>query len=208
MANHEAIYRGTKAMQLREKRQIVVFGVGAIGSNLVDHLARMGFGQIAVFDNDRVEKHNVHNQVYTKKQVGQLKVDALKAHVYNAVGVTIETDSRLVSAENIGRIAKKYPVDTIFVDAFDNEKSRMVLKENLKDCLHVGLSDSYLECAWQDRYLVPQRPPGVDVCEYPQARSIVVMSFMMAGEAICRFIEHGVRESNCFTLKDYKVSRY
>lgn len=207
MANHEAIYRGEKSMKLRETQQLVVFGVGAIGSNLVDHLTRMGFKKIAVFDKDRVEKDNIYNQVYDRKEVGKLKVEALKARVFNTTGVQLETEHRAVSKENIDKIVKKYP-NAIFVDCFDNEESRQLLYDHVKNCFHVGLADNYAESAWNNVYKVPKLLPGVDICEYPQARNVVLASVLMAAEAIVRFLENGEQRNLSFTLNDMKFSRY
>lgn len=54
-----------------------VIGAGALGSRLAIELARLGVNQLHVWDFDRVEEHNIANQFYTKKQIGQFKVDAL-----------------------------------------------------------------------------------------------------------------------------------
>ena len=39
-------------------------GAGAVGSNLVDNLARQGAENLCVVDRDRVEEHNVSTQVW------------------------------------------------------------------------------------------------------------------------------------------------
>lgn len=57
--HHEEIYRGKDLISKLGKYKITVCGVGALGSNLVDNLARQGFSNFKVIDMDRVESHNV-----------------------------------------------------------------------------------------------------------------------------------------------------
>lgn len=57
---------------------IHVIGVGAMGSRVVELLARLGVPKIHVWDMDTVEDKNVTNQVYFQYQVGQKKVDAIE----------------------------------------------------------------------------------------------------------------------------------
>lgn len=208
MANHEEIYRGKKAMLARQKQQIVVFGVGAVGSLLVDHLARMGFSKIAIYDKDRVEADNVLSQIYSRKDVGQLKVNAMKNMVFLATSVQLEVEHRAVTAENIVKIVKKFPTDSLFIDCFDNEISRRVLFHNIKNCLHIGLASEYAEIVWNDIYRVPKKPAGIDVCEYPQARNTTLMAVGTASEILISYFETGNKQSVAFTLNDLKITPY
>jgi molybdopterin/thiamine biosynthesis adenylyltransferase len=71
--------------------EVHVIGCGAIGSHLVDSLACMGIQNISVYDFDRVEGHNIPNQVFGMRHIGMLKVDALASHVKEKCGITIKT---------------------------------------------------------------------------------------------------------------------
>jgi len=54
-----------------------VIGLGGIGSALLLPLAKIGVGEIHIWDDDRVEAHNVPAQMlYRKSDVGRKKVDA------------------------------------------------------------------------------------------------------------------------------------
>lgn len=209
MANHEAIFRGDTTMKARAERQVVVFGVGALGSNLVDHFARIGFKKIALFDKDRIEGDNVNSQIYNQKEQGQLKVDAMKNRVYLINKTQVETEHRPVTKENIGKFIKKFPENSIFIDCFDNEESRRVLAENIKGCLlHLGVADNYAEIVFNESYRVPSRPPGIDICEYPQARSLSLVAVAIATEMLHVYMTTGKRNNYCFTLNDLKISTY
>ena len=59
-----------------KKWDATIIGVGAIGSNLAYLLAKMGIGQLVLYDDDRVEAHNIEPQMYTTHQLDMNKVDA------------------------------------------------------------------------------------------------------------------------------------
>lgn len=59
------------------KERINVIGCGAIGSWVVFFLLKMGFENIHVYDFDKVEEHNLPNQMFAEKHIGELKVDAI-----------------------------------------------------------------------------------------------------------------------------------
>lgn len=56
---------------------VTVIGAGAIGSAAVIALAKMGCGNVTVWDDDLLEEKNIPNQFCTVSAVGVQKVDAL-----------------------------------------------------------------------------------------------------------------------------------
>jgi molybdopterin/thiamine biosynthesis adenylyltransferase len=54
-----------------------IIGVGAIGSNVAMELVRLGIPKLIIWDTDIVEEHNITNQAYTVKDIGELKTDAI-----------------------------------------------------------------------------------------------------------------------------------
>lgn len=60
------------------KEVINIIGCGATGSTIAELLARFGLRNIKLWDFDTVESKNVANQVYTERDFGMKKVDALK----------------------------------------------------------------------------------------------------------------------------------
>ena len=57
-------------------KTITLIGVGATGSRIFEALINLGFSDIHLYDPDVVENHNIANQLYTAKDVGELKVHA------------------------------------------------------------------------------------------------------------------------------------
>lgn len=71
-------------------KPITVIGAGATGSYIVWLLAKMGCRDITVYDHDKVENHNLPNQVFGLEDIGKKKVIALAAAVEAGTGVKIK----------------------------------------------------------------------------------------------------------------------
>lgn|SRR3989338_1419976 len=68
-----------------EKTKIAVFGVGGIGSWMVNGLYQIGIGELRIVDPDIVEKSNLNRQLYYDTQdVGRNKVEVIKEKVRDA----------------------------------------------------------------------------------------------------------------------------
>jgi len=61
--------------------QIAIIGVGSIGSCLAIALNKLGFKNIIIIDDDKVEKHNPTTQFYFNQNVNQYKVHALSNYL-------------------------------------------------------------------------------------------------------------------------------
>lgn len=74
-----------------EDTPVHIIGVGAIGSNLAETLARLGVSNIIMYDFDKVVPYNVANQCYFENQVEMPKLDALK-QTLTAINSEIEVE--------------------------------------------------------------------------------------------------------------------
>lgn len=61
--------------------KISIVGCGGLGSNVAMNLIRAGISSIELIDFDVVSESNLNRQFYFRDQIGQLKVDALKANL-------------------------------------------------------------------------------------------------------------------------------
>jgi len=73
-SRQKEIFDNTKV----ENLPIHIIGAGATGSLLTVTLVKLGFQNINVYDFDTIEAHNIPNQMYFNKDIGRLKIDALK----------------------------------------------------------------------------------------------------------------------------------
>ena len=58
--------------------RIHIIGCGSVGATVAENLVRHGLTAITLWDFDEVESKNLANQIFRFKDVGKLKVDALK----------------------------------------------------------------------------------------------------------------------------------
>src|SRR6516165_7195606 len=203
--HHEAIYRGSEQIARLATQRLTICGAGALGSQLADNLARQGFRQVRVIDRDRVEEHNVSTQLYGESDVGAWKVEVLRQRLFRATGIEIEAMRKELDA----RTARTLLQDGgLVLDTFNNSASRQLVQEHCRalslPCLHVGLYADYGEVIWDERYRVPQDVAG-DVCDYPLARNLVLMTVAIASEEIIRWIVSGARNNWSVTLRDFAV---
>lgn len=204
---HEEQYRGAQLIEKMKSQALTICGAGAIGSNMTENLSRQGFSKISVIDYDRVDDHNRHTQVWSHRDVGQLKVNALQAYVYNIMGVKIIGINRTLDVSNVKKLL---PKGSIVIDGFDNSSARRIVSEYCSEhdieCLHAGLYRDCAEVCWNDSYRIPDDVKGMDVCEYPLARNVIMMAVSVASESLIRFLDTGAKENYMITLKDLKIA--
>ena len=75
----DVVYRRQEELLSTEQLTfpVSIVGAGGIGSPTALALAKLGCERIVVYDPDRVEPHNLPNQLYGPSDLGRYKVDAL-----------------------------------------------------------------------------------------------------------------------------------
>ncbi len=104
-----------------DNTRVMIAGAGAIGSQLATILARLNISMVVV-DNDKLEEHNIGNQVYTRKHLGLSKVEALRAIVRDVSDVDYKGIKSFIQDIQ----TDKYEVD-VFLGAIDNLAARFYL---------------------------------------------------------------------------------
>lgn len=172
---------------------IYVFGLGALGSNILVQLARAypntTFHGI---DFDKVEERNLRTQAYFMEHLNQPKAIAMAAVLhrinkkpkYNAINTRI--------TKPIG--VKK---DGLVLDCFDNLESREIVRKlQCDNILHVGFSPEFTaDIGWEGKdYSLPgEMKPGVDICTLDSAGPFIQFVCSFVCLQIVRFIEDGVK---------------
>ena len=72
---------------------IHIIGCGSVGSTIAENLARCGVRSMVLWDFDRVEEHNIVNQMFTKADVGKEKTEALKG-ILQSINPDIEIKTK------------------------------------------------------------------------------------------------------------------
>ena len=82
-ALQQALHKGLTAEQSQrlQAAKVAIVGLGGLGSNVALWLARLGVGQLLLYDFDKVELSNLNRQYYFLEDVGQYKATALLGHL-------------------------------------------------------------------------------------------------------------------------------
>ena len=73
---------GKQSIERLQKSKIAIFGVGGVGSYVVEGLARSGIGNFILVDNDEVSETNINRQIIaTTKTIGMPKVEVAKERI-------------------------------------------------------------------------------------------------------------------------------
>lgn len=203
---HELEYRGKKVLDSFSKH-IIICGCGAIGSNLAENLVRQGFTNFGLVDFDRVEAQNLNTQAYSIVDLGRLKVQSLASILYEVADeIDIVEYNIKLENKNVNKVLKNAD---LVIDTFDNTESRKLLKnwgiENKKPVLHAGLFEDYGEVIWNEKYNVPKMTESLDICDYPLARNIVMLTTVVLTEEIIKWCIGKDKNSFSITLKDLRI---
>ena len=73
---------GKKGSEILKNSKVAIFGIGGVGSYVVEGLARSGIGKFILVDNDTVSVTNINRQIIaTTKTVGMNKVEVAKNRI-------------------------------------------------------------------------------------------------------------------------------
>lgn len=109
------------------KASVIVFGVGGVGSYVVEALARAGVGNITVVDNDVVDVSNINRQLIAlNSTIGKDKVEVIKKRILDINPDCNVTAIKEYFDENSSIDLNKYDY---IIDAIDSVKSKLFLAE-------------------------------------------------------------------------------
>ena len=73
---------GEEGINKLHNSKVIVFGIGGVGSFVVEALTRAGVGNLILVDNDTICISNLNRQIHaTQATVGMIKVEAMKERV-------------------------------------------------------------------------------------------------------------------------------
>lgn len=73
---------GRKALEKLHESKVAIFGIGGVGSFVVEGLARAGVGQLVLVDSDQVSISNLNRQLLaTYKTIGRPKVEVMRERI-------------------------------------------------------------------------------------------------------------------------------
>lgn len=126
------IILGTEGVRRLAASTVMVLGVGGVGSNCIEALARGGVGTIIMFDHDVVSESNINRQAIAfHSTVGKRKVDVMAAMIRDINPETrVVARDEFVLSENLDSLLDEYlPAVDYVVDAIDTVSTKLALAE-------------------------------------------------------------------------------
>ena len=120
---------GEEGINKLHNSKVIVFGIGGVGSFVVEALTRACVGNLILVDNDTICISNLNRQIHaTQATVGMIKVEAMKERVISInPKCNVEAKQVFITADNISEII---PSDVDYVvDAIDTVTSKLALAE-------------------------------------------------------------------------------
>ena len=142
-ALQQALHKGLTAEQSQrlQAAKVAIVGLGGLGSNVALWLARLGVGQLLLYDFDKVELSNLNRQYYFLEDVGQYKATALLRHL-KAVNPYGNYHSRVVQLTE-DNLAELLSEAHIVCEALDKPEAKALLVNGVLE----SFPDKYLVSA-------------------------------------------------------------
>jgi tRNA A37 threonylcarbamoyladenosine dehydratase len=123
---------GEEAMEKLKKSTVAIFGIGGVGSYVVEGLARSGIGNFILVDKDEVAETNINRQIIaTTKTIGMDKVKVAKERILEInPDAKVEVFKEFYSKENSNTILNESI--SYVVDAIDTVTAKLTLIEECK----------------------------------------------------------------------------
>ena len=196
-ATKQALHKGLSPEQssLLQAAQVAIFGLGGLGSNVAMWLARLGVGQLLLYDFDRVELSNLNRQYYFVEDVGEYKAVALLKHL-RAVNPYGDYQSRVVrlTQDNLAELVDTAP---IICEALDKPETKALLVN--------GVLESF-----PDKFLVAASGlAGFGTSDSMQVRQITP-HFYLCGDGSSSFLDLplcGARVGLCAAQEALTIAR-
>lgn len=183
--------------------RIAVFGLGGVGSFVVEALARCGVGSLTLVDHDTVSLTNINRQLLAlHSTVGKSKVQVAKDRIYDIdEEILVHTYETFYNEDTAGMF--DFRSYDYIVDAIDTVSSKLLLIEKAKAC-----NTPILSCMGTGNKLNPSRFEIADisktsVCPLAKAvrvelrkRGIRKVKVLFSKERPIKGLDNGERKGN------------
>lgn len=125
---------GEEGVNKLASARIAVFGLGGVGSYVVEALARCGVGSLTLVDHDTVSLTNINRQLYAlRSTVGKSKVQIAKERIRDIdENILVHTYETFYNEDTAGMF-DFHSFDYV-VDAIDTVTSKLLLIQKAKEC--------------------------------------------------------------------------
>ncbi len=126
---------GADKVALLQSKKIALFGLGGVGSYVLEALVRAGIGEFILIDNDTVAPSNLNRQLIAlNSTIGMLKTDVAKNRVLDInSNATVQTFPMFYIAETASQIDEELKNCDYIIDAIDTVSAKILLIEKAKE---------------------------------------------------------------------------
>ena len=149
---------GKEAIEKLKRAKVAVYGIGGVGSFVVEGLARSGIGHMVLIDNDTIAISNLNRQIHsTHKTIGKRKMDVMKERILD---INPEAMVDVYMAQELEE-GEENLIDSSFsyiVDAVDTVSTKIKLIEKA-----ISLQVPILSCMGTGNKLDPMKFEITDI---------------------------------------------
>lgn len=185
---------GESGIQQLADAHVMVIGVGGVGSNCAEALARSGIGSFVLVDPDVVQESNINRQAIAfESTVGRPKVDVLAAMIHDInPHVHVECVKQRILAEDVSPLLESHPV-TYCIDAQDTIMTKLALAAHCNDngiefISSMGAANTFnpLDLSFADIYETSSCPLSRSVRKAARKRGLERMRVLYSREVPAR----------------------
>jgi molybdopterin/thiamine biosynthesis adenylyltransferase len=117
---------GQEGQRVIQSLKIGIVGVGGTGSAVAEQIARLGFRDITIIDQDKIEESNV-SRVYgsTTKDVGKPKTDVIGKHLRELGAAVRAIPGNAIEQSVLLKLRDRH----VIVSCVDNDRTRAILNK-------------------------------------------------------------------------------
>lgn len=123
---------GRKNIEKLNKAKIIIYGIGGVGSFVVEGLVRAGIGNIILVDNDIISITNINRQIHSNTNtIGKRKIDVMEQRA-KLINPKINIQTYMAQEIENGEESIINKEFTYIVDAVDTITTKLKLIEKAK----------------------------------------------------------------------------
>lgn len=180
-------------------KKVVIVGVGALGSHVVQFMRSIPDIELTICDFDRVEQKNTLSQFHGKASLRKNKAQALKQTMDFLWGFKLNVVTAKLTKDNDEQILGGAD---LVIDCLDNAEARRIIQDFVRakkiECLHGALAGDgqYGIAEWDATFTIDEEgEAGAATCEDGEHLPFIVMTASVVAKAAQSWLQDGKRMS-------------
>ena len=124
---------GKDGVRKLEDAKVIIYGIGGVGSFVVEGLVRAGVGKLVLVDPDKISESNINRQIHSNvKTVGKSKIEVMKKRILE---INPKANVEIYNPKNLD-FEEQELIDDSFsyvIDAVDTVKTKINIIERAKE---------------------------------------------------------------------------